>query len=109
MPNRRNRRRGRPGRPCRESAPVNRCTPQRRRRTPEDRTAWIYADRMQQRIADLNRARWRAALAGIAAAAAGVGAAELVAVVLAPSASPLFAAGSLVVDLSPLWLKNLVI
>lgn len=64
---------------------------------------------MQQRNVDRNRARWRAALAGIAAAAAGVGAAELVAVLLEPSASPLFAAGSLVVDLSPLWLKNLVI
>lgn len=56
-----------------------------------------------------NQARWRAALAGIAAVAGGLGAAEIVAVVIAPNASPLFAAGSLVIDLSPLWLKDLVI
>src|SRR5690606_24303445 len=54
-------------------------------------------------------ARRRAALAGIAAAAAGIGAAELTALVLAPRASPLFAAGSLVIDLAPPWLKEVVI
>ena len=54
-------------------------------------------------------ARWRAAFAGLAAVAGGTGAAEIVAVVMAPSASPLFAAGSLVIDASPLWLKTLVI
>lgn len=53
--------------------------------------------------------RVRAAFAGIASVAAGVGAAELVAVVLAPNASPLFAAGSLVIDLAPQWLKERVI
>lgn len=38
-----------------------------------------------------------------------MGAAEIVAVVLAPTASPLFAAGSLVIDLAPQWLKEGVI
>ncbi len=54
-------------------------------------------------------ARRRAALAGIAAAAAGLGVAELVAAVIAPRSSPLFAAGSLVIDVAPPWLKESVI
>lgn len=53
--------------------------------------------------------RTRAAFAGIASVAAGLGAAEVAAVVLAPRASPLFAAGSLVIDLAPPWLKEQVI
>ena len=59
--------------------------------------------------AGLTPARWRAAIAGLASAAAGTGAAELVAVAIAPRSSPLFAAGALVVDLSPQWLKEGVI
>ncbi|TFB80733.1 oxidoreductase [Terrimesophilobacter mesophilus] len=51
----------------------------------------------------------RAAFAGIASVAAGLGAAELVAFVVSPGASPLFSAGSLVIDLSPQWLKERVI
>src|SRR5690554_3867913 len=58
---------------------------------------------------ELAQARWRAGVGGIAAVAGGVGAAEAVAVVLVPNGSPLFAAGSLVIDLSPLWLKTVVI
>lgn len=38
-----------------------------------------------------------------------MGAAELVAVAIAPRSSPLFAAGALVVDLAPPWLKETVI
>lgn len=58
---------------------------------------------------ELTQSRWRAGVGGIAAVAGGVGAAEIVAVVLVPNGSPLFAAGSLVIDLSPLWLKTVVI
>lgn len=54
-------------------------------------------------------ARRRAALAGIASAAAGIGVAEIVAAVIAPRSSPLFAAGSLVIDVAPPWLKESVI
>lgn len=53
--------------------------------------------------------RWLAALAGFAAVAAGIGASELVAAVLAPAASPLFVVGSFIIDLSPAWLKDFVI
>jgi DMSO/TMAO reductase YedYZ molybdopterin-dependent catalytic subunit len=63
----------------------------------------------QSQAAPRNRGRGRAAFAGIASAAAGVGAAELTALVLAPRASPLFAAGSLIVDVAPPWLKEAVI
>ncbi|HEY9497401.1 MAG TPA: molybdopterin-dependent oxidoreductase [Terrimesophilobacter sp.] len=59
--------------------------------------------------AALGPARRRAAFAGLASAAAGIGAAELVAVAIAPRSSPLFAAGALVVDLAPPWLKEGVI
>lgn len=54
-------------------------------------------------------ARRRAVFAGLASTAAGVGAAELVAVAIAPRSSPLFAAGALVIDLAPPWLKETVI
>ncbi|CAN5349375.1 molybdopterin-dependent oxidoreductase [soil metagenome] len=49
------------------------------------------------------------ALAGIAAVALGLGAAELSAALLAPSASPLFVVGALVIDLAPPWAKETMI
>ena len=55
------------------------------------------------------RSRWRSAFAGLAAASAGVGVAEVVAVLLSPRSSPLAASGALVIDLSPAWLKDAVI
>ncbi len=51
----------------------------------------------------------RPAAAGIAAAAAGLGAGELVAAVFTSSASPLLSVGSLVVDLAPPFVKSAVI
>jgi DMSO/TMAO reductase YedYZ molybdopterin-dependent catalytic subunit len=54
-------------------------------------------------------ARWRAAVAGVAAVVAGLGVAELAAVLLAPTGSPLLVVGSLVIDLVPGWVKDLVI
>lgn len=51
----------------------------------------------------------RPATAGIAAALAGLGAAELVAAILAPAGSPILAVGALVIDLVPGWVKELVI
>ncbi|MBX3092139.1 MAG: molybdopterin-dependent oxidoreductase [Cryobacterium sp.] len=56
-----------------------------------------------------NHARWRAVFAGLAAVSAGLGAAEVLAVILAPTSSPLFSAGSLVIDVAPPWLKERVI
>lgn len=53
--------------------------------------------------------RWRSAFAGLASASAGVGVAEVVAVLLSPRASPLATSGALVIDLSPVWLKDAVI
>ncbi|MEO8262466.1 MAG: molybdopterin-dependent oxidoreductase [Pseudolysinimonas sp.] len=54
--------------------------------------------------------RWMLpAFAGIAAVALGLGAAELAAAILAPSASPLFVVGSLVIDLAPAWAKQTMI
>src|SRR5579875_3467902 len=50
-----------------------------------------------------------AAGAGVASAAAAIGAGELVAAVLHPSASPLLSVGSLVIDLTPGFLKEAVI
>ena len=55
------------------------------------------------------RPRGLAALAGIAAALAGLGAAELAAALLAPAGSPVLAVGALVIDLVPGWVKELVI
>ena len=51
----------------------------------------------------------RPATAGVAAALAGLGAAELTAALLAPVGSPIFAVGALVIDRAPAWLKELVI
>ncbi|HRN29278.1 MAG TPA: molybdopterin-dependent oxidoreductase [Terrimesophilobacter sp.] len=62
-----------------------------------------------QRFAAEAPARWRAVLGGLAAVSAGLGVAEVLAAVLSPPASPLFAAGSLVIDVSPSWLKESVI
>lgn len=55
------------------------------------------------------RDRLLAALAGVASVAAGTGAAELVALLTVPGASPIFASGSLAIDLAPQWLKETVI
>lgn len=52
---------------------------------------------------------WRSTWSGIAAASAGVGTAEIVAALVSPRASPLASAGALVIDLSPAWLKDVVI
>lgn len=57
----------------------------------------------------VSRSRWRSVFAGLAAASAGVGTAEIIAAVFLPRASPIAATGALVIDLSPSWLKDLVI
>ena len=49
---------------------------------------------------------WWAALAGVVCAAAGFAVAELVAALVAPRSSPVFAAGAGVVDRVPPWLKD---
>jgi len=49
------------------------------------------------------------AAAGIASVVFGLGAAELAAAIVAPSASPLFVVGSLVIDLAPPWAKDTAI
>lgn len=51
----------------------------------------------------------RAAIVGLAATAAGVGVAELAAGLISPGASPITTVASLVIDLSPKWVKDLVI
>ena len=55
------------------------------------------------------RSKWRAVFSGVAAVSAGLGVAEVLAGILSPQASPLFAAGSLAIDLAPSWLKETVI
>ncbi len=55
------------------------------------------------------RAFWRAAAAGAASVAAGVGAAEIVSAIGVQDGSPILVVGSLVIDLTPAWLKNAVI
>ncbi|MDH6237648.1 molybdopterin-dependent oxidoreductase [Cryobacterium sp. CG_9.6] len=54
-------------------------------------------------------ALWRPAVAGVAAAIAALGVAELVAAVLAPTASPVLSVGALIIDLVPAAVKDLVI
>ena len=49
------------------------------------------------------------ALAGIAAVALGLGAAELAAAIVAPTASPVLVIGSLLIDLAPSWAKEAAI
>ncbi|UOQ59891.1 molybdopterin-dependent oxidoreductase [Leucobacter rhizosphaerae] len=53
--------------------------------------------------------RLRASVLGIAAALVVLGTAELGALLVAPESSPLFAVGSLAIDLAPFWLKELMI
>lgn len=53
--------------------------------------------------------RWWAALAGVVSAAVVLGVSELVAIFIGPAASPLFAVGSLVIDLAPAPVKEAVI
>jgi DMSO/TMAO reductase YedYZ molybdopterin-dependent catalytic subunit len=52
---------------------------------------------------------WLPALAGIAAVLAGFGAAELVAGLIAPGASPVLVVGALLIDLAPAPVKDFVI
>jgi len=52
---------------------------------------------------------WLPALAGVAAALAALGLAELTAALLAPTASPVLAVGALVIDFVPNGVKDLVI
>lgn len=52
---------------------------------------------------------WRSAAAGVASIVAGVGAAELVSAFVVQNGSPILVVGSLVIDLTPAWLKNAVI
>ena len=49
------------------------------------------------------------ALAGIAAVALGLGAAELAAAIVAPTASPVLVIGSLLIDFAPSWAKEAAI
>src|SRR5687768_10057694 len=53
-------------------------------------------------------AAW-AALAGVLAGGAGLAVAELVAAVVAPGASTLFAGGAAVIDAVPGWLKDFAV
>src|SRR5690606_3010783 len=52
---------------------------------------------------------WQPPVAGVVAVAAGLGAAELVAGLLAPSASPVFVVGAALIDLAPPWAKDAAI
>jgi DMSO/TMAO reductase YedYZ molybdopterin-dependent catalytic subunit len=57
-------------------------------------------------------ARWGlplAALAGLLAAGAGIGVAELVAALVDPASSPVVAVGSAAIDATPVWLKDVAI
>ncbi len=54
-------------------------------------------------------ALWRPAAAGLAAALAGLGLAELTAAWIAPGASPVLTVGALVIDIVPAGIKELVI
>ena len=72
---------------------------------PPTKGALRHADSLTSRASE----RWLAMVAGIAASAAGVGAAEVVAAVLIREASPFAVVGSWIIDLSPGWLKELVI
>ncbi|MFB2580262.1 molybdopterin-dependent oxidoreductase [Herbiconiux sp. P15] len=55
------------------------------------------------------RASMWAAVTGVVAAASVLAVAEIAAVLVGAEASPLFAVGSLVIDLAPAWVKELVI
>jgi DMSO/TMAO reductase YedYZ molybdopterin-dependent catalytic subunit len=53
--------------------------------------------------------RWARALTGVVAAATGLGAAELAAVVTGQDSAPVVAVGGAAIDATPPWLKNLAI
>ena len=55
------------------------------------------------------RAALRASALGVAAALAVLGTAELGALLVGPESSPVFAVGSLAIDLAPFWLKETMI
>ena len=55
------------------------------------------------------RPRWVASVVGILSSAAGLGAAQLVAALIAPSASPVVAIGSSMIDLAPRDVKDFAI
>jgi DMSO/TMAO reductase YedYZ molybdopterin-dependent catalytic subunit len=57
----------------------------------------------------LRRQRVFAALSGIGAAIVALGIAEVLALLVAPSSSPLFAVGSFVIDIVPPWVKETAI
>jgi DMSO/TMAO reductase YedYZ molybdopterin-dependent catalytic subunit len=57
----------------------------------------------------LRRQRVLAALSGIVAAIVALGVAEVLALLVAPSSSPLFAVGSFVIDIVPPWVKETAI
>ena len=76
---------------------------------PESRTPPLDGDARARSGRPPRRPVALAALAGIAAALAGLGAAELAAALLAPAGSPVLAVGALVIDLVPGWVKELVI
>ncbi|TWS20656.1 molybdopterin-dependent oxidoreductase [Tsukamurella asaccharolytica] len=59
--------------------------------------------------AEVRAPAWVAALAGVLAGVAGLAVAELVAAVLAPGASTVFAGGATVIDAAPPWLKDFAV
>ena len=77
-----------------------------------DRRSCPIRQRLRQRITSMKlvpEQPWRAVGAGLAATAAGIGLAELVAAIISPRSSPITTVASLVIDLSPKWVKDLVI
>ncbi|TFD28117.1 molybdopterin-dependent oxidoreductase [Cryobacterium lyxosi] len=71
----------------------------------------VYVTPDTTAVAPLHRAQafWRPAAAGLAAALAGLGVAELTAAWIAPGASPVLTVGVLVIDIVPAGVKDLVI
>ncbi|TFC80143.1 oxidoreductase [Cryobacterium sp. TMS1-20-1] len=71
----------------------------------------VYVTPDTAAVATPSRARslWRPAAAGLAAALAGLGLAELTAAWIAPGASPVLTVGALVIDIVPAGVKDLVI
>ena len=65
-----------------------------------------YGDTMQPRPRGVGL---RASALGVTAALAVLGTAELGALLIGPESSPLFAVGSLAIDLAPFWLKEAMI